>query len=421
MRNEFGVVEVNSMKELLREIKLMLPHTTISLVGPSGTGKTHLIEGLKHAPELGIDELIVLRLQGLSSEDFRLPIVNTVTTIRHGIECTEKQVDLINMGIFKEIDANPNKNYCLFLDEYVRSSADVAPLLFSLLEGKMFDGIKRKNLKVITAFNYGADYSVNIDLSDDALRRRQMFIQYNPSKEDFVNFITENNYNDIIQELAEYLPMSTIVDHETTKELMQPSTFGSWALLNERWKTMEKEGVLDYTEAKFDIETRGGFFFTDKTCHDITQKLLLLEELNTIDIQKEIIDKNGLHSGEIVKSKNGKPYDIKNKEKEILIKVMNFVRRETMLKENYFNDNFVKLISVFEGENTLVISMIKQIQNDIEKMFKREEAQEIIAKKRKVFLGLVTTMKNVIAETNDERVKDLWKELQIIWTEMNKG
>ncbi|MGL6100776.1 MAG: ATP-binding protein [Fusobacteriaceae bacterium] len=419
MRNEFGIVEVNSMKELLREIKLMLPHTTISLVGPSGTGKTHLIEGLKHDPELGIDELIVLRLQGLSSEDFRLPIVNTVTTIRHGIECTEKQVDLINMGIFKEIDANPNKNYCLFLDEYVRSSADVAPLLFSLLEGKMFDGIKRKNLKVITAFNYGADYSVNIDLSDDALRRRQMFIQYNPSKEDFVDFIAKNNYNEIIQEVVEYLPMSTIVDHETNKELMQPTTFGSWALLNERWKTLEAEGKLDYSEAKFDIETRGGFFFTDKTCYDLSQKLILLEELNTIDLQKEIIDKNGLHSGNGVKDKSGKKYKTENREKEILVKVMNFVRREVMTDESYLTNNINKLFAVFEGENTLIISLFKQIQTDVSRMFDKTQDKEKREKEKAIFLGLVKAIQ-VEAKVNP-KVEELWKEFQTIWTEMNRG
>ncbi|MGL6100969.1 MAG: ATP-binding protein [Fusobacteriaceae bacterium] len=419
MRNEFGIVEVNSMRELLREIKLMLPHTTVSLVGPSGTGKTHLIEGLKNDPELGIDELIILRLQGLSSEDFRLPIVNTVTTVRDGIECTEKQVDLINMGIFKEIDENPNKTYCLFLDEYVRSSSEVAPLLFSLLEGKMFDGIKRKNLKVITAFNYGTDYQVNIDLSDDALRRRQIFLQYNPSKDDFIDFITKNKYNDILQEVVEYLPITSIVDHETNKELMQPTTFGSWALLNERWKTLEKEGVLDYSEAKFDIETRGGLFFTDKTCHDLSQKLLLLEELNTIDLQKEIIDKDGLHSVDGVKDKKGNHYVIEKREKEILVKIMNFVRREVMSDEKYLTDNINKLFKVFEGENTLVISMFKQIQTDIKRMFNDKQEKERITKEKAVFIGLVKAIQEEIKV--NPKAQELWKEFQTIWGEMNRG
>ncbi|MGL5714962.1 MAG: AAA family ATPase [Paraclostridium sp.] len=420
MRNEYGIVEINSMKDLLTEIKLMLPFTTVSLVGPSGTGKTELVQALKNDPEMGIDELIILRLQGLSSEDFRIPLINTVTVERaDGTTVTEKQVDLIQMGIFKEIDANPDKMYCLFLDEYIRASRDVSPLLFSLLEGKMFDGIKRNNIRVITAFNYGGDYECNIDLSDDALRRRQTFIQYNPAKQDFIDYIAKNKYNDILQEVVEYLPITSIVDHETTKELMQPTTFGSWALLNERWKKMKSNGNFDYKEAKLDIETRGSLFFTDKTCHDLSQKLILLEELNTIDIQKEIIDKNGLHSGEKVLNKQGGVYKIENKEKEILIKTINFVRREVMIKDSYLTDNITKLFKVFEGENTLVISMFKQIHNDVKRAFDDSEAKQRQDKERAVFLGIVKAIKNEM-ETNKSMVK-LWEEFQFIYSEMNRG
>lgn len=420
MRNEFGIVEVNSMADLLKEIKIMLPYTTVSLVGPSGTGKTELVQRLIHDPEMNIDELVILRLQGLSSEDFRIPLINTVTVERaDGTITTEKQVDLIQMGIFKEIDANPNKQYCLFLDEYIRASRDVSPLLFSLLEGKMFDGIKRPNLKVITAFNYGGDYECNIDLSDDALRRRQIFIQYNPAKQDFLDYIAKKQYNDILQEVVEYLPVTSIVDHETTKELEQPTTFGSWSLLNERWKQMALSGRFDYKEAKLDVATRGSLFFTDKTCHDLSQKLTLLEELNTIDIQKEIIDKNGLHSGKPVLNKQGTNYDIKNREKEILIKVINFVRREVMVKDTYLTENITKLFKVFEGENTLVISMFKQIHNDVKRMFNDTQAKEKQAKERAVFLGIVKAIQTEMKE--NESMSKLWEEFQFIYSEMNRG
>lgn len=154
MRNEYGITEIGSLEELLKEIKLLLGDTTVSLVGPSGTGKTEIVQALQKDPSFEIDELVILRLQGLTSEDFRIPVLNSVTVIRNGVEKTEKQVDFATIGIFKEIDENPDKKYLLFFDEILRADRSVAPLLFSILEGKMLDGIKRDNVKIMTAFNY---------------------------------------------------------------------------------------------------------------------------------------------------------------------------------------------------------------------------------------------------------------------------
>lgn len=273
--------------------------------------------------------------------------------------------------------------------------------------------------------NYGIsgdNYETHIDLTDDALRRRQVFIQYNPSKDDFINFIEEKNYHPIIRELSEYLPIDIILDHETTKELMQPTTFGSWNLLNKRWEKLSKiDKNFDYSEAKMDIETRGRMYFTDRTISEVLNKLILIEELNTIDIQKEIIDKNGLEDGATIYKKNGSVYDKTNKKKQIQIKTLNFVRRESMMNENYLINNISKLLKVFDDEKTLIVSLIKQIQNDIKRTFgdKGKATAISLEKERKVFLGAVKIIKE--EAVNNEKVKDLWENFQELYTFMARS
>lgn len=275
---------------------------------------------------------------------------------------------------------------------------------------------------IMAAFNYGADYDSNIDLNDDALRRRQTFIQYNPSKDDFVNFIEENEYHPIIREVAEYVGLDTIIDHETTKELMQPTTFGSWDLLNKRWNKMSAlYPGFDYGEAKRDIETRGSMYFTDRTITNLLDKLILIEELNTVDIQKEIIDKNGLDDSVIVYKKDGKVYDKTDKKKQIQIKVLNFVRRESMMDDDYLLKNIAKLLKVFSDEKTLIVSLIKQIQNDIKRTYgdKGKPTKISAEKEKKIFLGTVKIIKEV-AE-NDPQAKELWNSFQDLYTFMTRS
>ena len=78
MVGDYGQIIIKEKKELLKEIATMLAFTSIHLIGPSGSGKTTIAEELVNIKELGIDELKILRLQGVSSEDFRLPIVKTI-------------------------------------------------------------------------------------------------------------------------------------------------------------------------------------------------------------------------------------------------------------------------------------------------------------------------------------------------------
>ena len=78
MVGDYGQIIIKEKKELLKEIATMLSFTSIHLIGPSGSGKTTIVEDLMNIKELEIDELKILRLQGVSSEDFRLPIVKTI-------------------------------------------------------------------------------------------------------------------------------------------------------------------------------------------------------------------------------------------------------------------------------------------------------------------------------------------------------
>lgn len=81
-----------------------------------------------------------------------------------------------------------------------------------------------------------SDYINNFDFKDSALRRRQVFIEYIPSKEDIVNFAYEHDYHPMVIEALEALPMEHIVSHTSTKEFEQDTQLGSWAGLNHRWK-----------------------------------------------------------------------------------------------------------------------------------------------------------------------------------------
>lgn len=156
MVGDYGQIIIKEKKELLKEIAAMLPFTSIHLIGPSGSGKTTIVEDLMNIKELGIDELKILRLQGVSSEDFRLPIVKTIKKkdeLFGNEDREEKTVELINMGVFQEIIDNPQKTYLLFLDEILRSDSSIAPLLFGILEGRI-NGIKVPNLRVVCASNY---------------------------------------------------------------------------------------------------------------------------------------------------------------------------------------------------------------------------------------------------------------------------
>lgn len=314
---------IDNLEELLTEVKTMLPFTSVNILGPSGTGKTTFVESIqKLAPELNIYKTIIFRLQGVGSEDFRIPIVKDVTKTKkvgpleggslfdqsdvQEITLTEKTVELVNMGIFQEILDNPDKNYLLFLDEILRADASVVPLLFGILE-KRINGQKADNMFVLSACNYGGEYIQNFDFSDSALRRRQIFIEYIPRKQDIIDYASENNYNDIVLELLESLDSSDLISHKkASKELEQDTTLGSWKMLSGRWDTL---GIHDYSKAKNDIMKFAAYMFDNYTSDAILKKLTLFEQINQIDLHEQVIVQKNLENGKILRDKKGNEFD----------------------------------------------------------------------------------------------------------------
>lgn len=409
MVGDYGQIIIKEKKELLNEIATMLPFTSIHLIGPSGSGKTTIAEELVNIKELGIDELKILRLQGVSSEDFRLPIVKTIKKkdeLFGNEDKEEKTVELINMGVFQEIIDNPQKTYLILFDEILRADASVAPLLFGLLEGRI-NGIKVNNMRVLACSNYGEQYITNFDFSDSALRRRQIFIEYIPCKEDIVNFIKEKNYNSILTECMELLPMSDIVNHDkASKELEQDTQLGSWNLLNNRWN---KLGISSYDEGRNDISSYGEYFFNTKTKSALLNKLVLLKQLQEIDIHKEIIQGKGLEEGKEIKKKKGKVIDKEEMLTELKIRTKTFILNETLTKEkNYLLDNLKDILFVFRNDQILAVSLISDLKSKIKIMSEKDSS--ISNKLMSKFLDIIDRIGDMV-DSKDEEYSKLCQEI----------
>ena len=396
MIGKYGQLVINNKEELINEIGIMLPHTSIHLIGPSGSGKTTIAEDLMNIKELGIDELKIIRLQGVSSEDFRLPVVKTVRKSDDLFgEKEEKVVELINMGVFQEILDNPSKTYLVLFDEILRADATVAPLLFGLLEGRI-NGIKAPNLRVICASNYGEEYITNFDFSDSALRRRQIFIEYVPSKDDILDFMREKEYNNILLECVEMLDKGDIINHDGTKyELEQDTQLGSWNLLNERWKSKK---VKNYKEARNDISVYGPLMLNGKTISSLVTKLTLLEQMQEIDFHKEIIKGKALEEGKVLKNKKGVEINKDEMLTELKIRTKTFILNETLDKNNdYMKENFKDILEIFKNDKILMISLITDLKNKINSRVSKTPS--LASKLKPIFI-------NIIDELGDKSIGD---------------
>ena len=359
MIGKFGQIIINNKKTLLKEISTMLPYTTIHLIGPSGLGKTSLVESLINIKELEIDELKIVRLQGVSSEDFRLPIVKTIKK-NFSFEEEKKVVELINMGIFQEILDNPEKRYLVFFDELLRADASITPLLFGLLERRI-NGIKVPNMLVICSSNYGDEYISNFDFSDSALRRRQIFIEYKPSKDDILDFMKENRYNDILLSAISDMKIEDIINHDkTTLELEQDTQLGSWALLNDRWKKLK---IDTFKAGRLDISKYGEYFFSSKTKTKLLNNLTLLEQLDDIDVHNQIIVNKGLENDKDTLNKKGEVINKAIMLTELKIRTKKFIINQTLnVDENYFLDYFDDILEVFKNDTLLFIILIEEFK-----------------------------------------------------------
>lgn len=394
-KGKYGQIVIEGKENLVKEILTMLPYTTVTLLGAAGTGKTTILEDIAKQASY-IDELAILRLQGLSSEDFKMPILverrkkNTETKDVEDRQMnltffkpeeTEKTVEFTKLGILKEICDNPDKNYLLFFDEILRADASVAPLLFELLERKI-DGIFRPNMFVATAANYDENQFIqNFDYKDPALRRRQIFIEYVPTKDDVIQYMMEKNYHPIIRELVELLPYSNIVDDSFVKELEQTTQLGSWALLNNRWN--EKGTIKSYKTAQEDLLIYGNYMFNDKTIKESTSKLAMLDQLNTIDIQKEIIEKNGLNTPDYVMyDKKGNQFDYESNRASLLIRTKYFIKSKVLEDIKYAQQYGAQIALVFSGRPELFASLFNDVNSSIVLKCKAE-CQQITEAERK--------------------------------------
>lgn len=405
---KLGQVQLNDRKILVEEVVRMLPYTTVTLLGPSGTGKTTFAEEIAKDERLGIDKLVILRLQGLCSEDFRIPTLQEEINIATGEKTNKKIVEFAKIGIFKEIVDNPQTKYLLFLDEILRADANVAPLLFELLERKI-DGVYRDNLYIITCANYGDGYISNIDYSDSALRRRQIFIEYIPQKEDIVDFMIKKQYHPLILELMEYLDICYILNHDqSSKDLEQDTQLGSWDLLNKRWKSFDKEPG-EYQFFKEDLLRFGSYFFSDYTITEMLNRITILEEMKEINIQKEIIENNALNDDDYLCKLSKKVKDkIINKRKDMLTKTKQFVKGEYIKDNTYFDKNILNICRVFVNDipylNALLIELKKIIyiskeENDASKEWSR------------IQLLLVKQLQN--ESKKNEEIKKVFEEIRI--------
>ena len=359
MIGKYGQIIINDKKTLLKEITTMLPYTTIHLIGPSGSGKTSLVESLINIKELEIDELKIVRLQGVSSEDFRLPVVKTLKK-NFSFEEERKVVELINMGIFQEILDNPDKKYLVFFDELLRAEASITPLLFGLLERRI-NGIKAPNMLVMCSSNYGDEHISNFDFSDSALRRRQIFIEYKPSKDDILDFMKENRYNDILISAISDMKIEEIISHgDTSLELEQDTQLGSWSLLNDRWKKLKIE---TFKAGRLDISKYGEYFFSSKTKKKFLNNLTLLEQLDDIDVHNQIIVNKGLENDKNILNQQGEVINKAIMLTELKIRTKKFIINQTLNKdENYFLDYFDDILQVFKNDTLLFIILIEEFK-----------------------------------------------------------
>jgi hypothetical protein len=356
---KFGQIIINDKKTLLKEITTMLPYTTIHLIGPSGSGKTSLVESLINIKELEIDELKIVRLQGVSSEDFRLPVVKTIKK-NFSFEEERKVVELINMGIFQEILDNPDKKYLVFFDELLRADSSITPLLFGLLERRI-NGIKVPNMLVMCSSNYGEEYISNFDFSDSALRRRQIFIEYKPSKDDILDFMKENRYSDILISAISDMKIEEIISHGNTNlELEQDTQLGSWSLLNDRWKKLKIE---TFKAGRLDISKYGEYFFSSKTKKKFLNNLTLLEQLDDIDVHNQIIVNKGLENDKDILNQQGEIINKTIMLTELKIRTKKFIINQTLnIDENYFLDYFDDILQVFKNDTLLFIILIEEFK-----------------------------------------------------------
>lgn len=286
----------------------------------------------------------------------------------------------------------------------LRANSEVAPLLFGILE-KRINGIPVDNMYVIASSNFGGEYIQNFDFSDSALRRRQIFIEYVPSKEDILNFCEENDYNEVLLEVMRGMSINDLISHEKAiKELEQDTQLGSWAMLNYRWNVKK---IKDYQKAIIDVSTFGNYCLSNDSKNALLNQLALLKQFKEIDIHKEIILKHGLLEDVEIFDKKGKVFDKKGKESELIIRTKEFILKETFKsKDNYFLKNFDDILENFSVNMVLLVALLKDLKERAKVFAKknRKDGKRIEGYVNEIFM-------KVIESSEDPKFKNIVDEL----------
>ena len=380
MASAKGSIVVRTEENLLKMIKKVLPKRTVLIVGEAGTGKTVLVENMK-GQKIGftenspvIDEVVVLRLGAMSSEDFIIPFVKEREIVKDGHKLKEKVVETAELSIFKAAKDNPHKNYLLFLDEVNRVSHDMQKILFSLAEQKTPQGEHLPNIYVIAAINHGDAYDLDIEISDIALKRRFAFIEFSPEVD---NFKTDKSHR-LIQEIKPYLTRTDdIIDtnlKDADKVFEQATTYGSYASYSSYLEELEAELTiktgkdnfkLSYEEAANDmVTTAGPLYFKGETANKIADIYFMLENTKSFDFEQIIED------GKVDKNKWG---DGKYSENDIVTRTYYAIREKILTDISFLNKkrgtgakvktNGVNLLSfmVANKKTNLYMALMKDI------------------------------------------------------------
>lgn len=351
-------------EKLLDEMAINYERKTIVISSEAGLGKTELMNDFIKRDDVEIDELVVWRTQSIEDTDLSgIPYIND-----------EKTLEYAKLGVLDKVIKNPHRKYGLFVDEVQRAKKTIEPFLFQLFESKI-DGVFYPNLFVFAAINEGDDYMSNIDFSDKALRRRVIKYRYTPDKKTFINGVKKRNYHPLIIEVAEMMDIH--YSHEVKDEHEICTTYGSWGDWNHRINKLSKRKStsLNINEILEDFIVNYSQYFNDIIGMEIINKLNDIIKTIRVDLQKDIIDRGCV------------PEEYKELEEELLIRVKNFIVKQTILNNDYLTSNVNGIVSLYGSTKELLMTIIYEIINS----FKEDEEN----KKIKLISDFIIAIKNI--------------------------
>jgi midasin (ATPase involved in ribosome maturation) len=223
---------VDQYKSLWKsQIKKGIP---LMLVGGTGIGKTEMIGDI--AKDMG-RELIVLHLARSSASDFLIPFIEDGGTVKYAINENLKQLS--------------KGNIILFFDEYDRAEGATRNAILSLINERVFDGIKLPDtVGIVLAGNQETSRDTNMlnqaELTRIAYYRLDDLVKDDDYVHSWVKYATERYGTDsrITSFIAQYKEMLNV----PSEEVEQMATSRGWVNLG---KCMEElDGLSDRSMRK---------------------------------------------------------------------------------------------------------------------------------------------------------------------------